>query len=254
LASARLLRFLCAGSDIRRSHVEGDARVQDSYSLRCAPQVHGAVKDRLDDAGRTVEIEMASVTDNPLVIDGRVVSGGNFHGQALSFAFDGASTALTALANISERRAFQVTAGQGPQLKPFLAQDPGVESGWMIPQYVAAALASENKTLAHPASADTIATSNNKEDFVSMGMWSAIKLKKIAWNCAQVVAIELLSASQALEFHRPLRSGPRIEEGLRILRARVPPSRSDEVLSEKLQLARDMILAGDFDPLFDQMS
>jgi histidine ammonia-lyase len=115
-------------------------------------------------------------------------------------------------------------------------------------------LASENKTLAHPASADTIATSNNKEDFVSMGMWSAIKLKKIAWNCAQVVAIELLSASQALEFHRPLRSGPRIEEGLRILRARVPPSRSDEVLSEKLQLARDMILAGDFDPLFDQMS
>jgi histidine ammonia-lyase len=247
LASARLLRRLCAGSAIRRSHVEDDPRVQDSYSLRCAPQVHGAVRDRLDEARRVVEIEMRSVTDNPLVSKGRVISGGNFHGQALSFAFDAAAGALTALSGICERRAFAVSSGAAPRLKPFLAADPGVESGWMIPQYVAAALVSESKTLAHPASADSIPTSANKEDFVSMGMWSALKLKRVVWNAAQVAAIELLTAAQAVEFHRPLKSGALVEKGLAVLRAQIKPSRGDEILSGKLELAREMVLAGAFD-------
>lgn len=250
LQSARLLRRLCAGSAIRRSHVKGDPRVQDSYSLRCAPQVHGAVRDRLDDARRTVEIEMRSVTDNPLVSGGRVISGGNFHGQALSFAFDGAAGAMTALSGISERRSFSVSSGAAPRLKPFLAHDPGVESGWMIPQYVAAALVSENKTLAHPASADSIPTSANKEDFVSMGMWSALKLKQVVWNAAQVVAIELLCAAQAVEFHRPLKSGALVEKGLAVLRASVKASHGDEILSGKLEAAREMVLAGAFDEIF----
>ena len=251
VAAARSLRRLLAGSEIRRSHVVGDPRVQDSYSLRCAPQVHGAVLDRLAESRRVVETEMLSVTDNPLVADGRLISGGNFHGQALSFAFDSAAGALTALANISERRTFQVTAGIAPRLKPFLARDPGVESGFMIAQYVAAALASENKTLAHPASADSVPTSANKEDFVSMGMWSALKLKKVVWNAAQVVAIELVSAAQALEFHRPLKSGRRVEAGLAVLRRKVKASKGDEALSGKLETAREMVLSGAFEDIFD---
>ncbi len=245
--AARSLRRLLAGSEIRKSHVVDDPRVQDSYSLRCAPQVHGAVWDRLSEARRVVEIELRSVTDNPLVAGGRVISGGNFHGQALSFAFDSAAGALAALANISERRTFQVTAGHAPRLKPFLARDPGVESGYMIPQYVAAALASENKALAHPASADSIPTSANKEDFVSMGMWSALKFKQVVWNSAQVVAIELVCAAQAIEFHRPLKSGKGVEAGLAVLRSKVKASKGDEVLSGKLEIARELVLSGAFD-------
>jgi len=249
--SARLLRRLIAGSSIRRSHVKNDPRVQDPYSLRCAPQVHGAVRDRLDEARRIVETEMRSVTDNPLVVGGEVVSGGNFHGQALSLAFDGAAGALVSLMGICERRVFQVASGIAPRLKPFLARDPGVESGWMIPQYVAAALASESKTLAHPASADSIPTSANKEDFVSMGMWSALKLKRVVWNAAQVVAIELCAAAQAIEFHRPLKSGALVEKGLKVLRAEIPASRRDEALSGKLERAREMVLKGAFDRVLD---
>ena len=247
ISAARSLRRLLAGSEIRKSHIVDDPRVQDAYSLRCAPQVHGAVWDRLAEARRVIGIELGSVTDNPLIVDGRVISGGNFHGQALSFAFDSAAGALTALANISERRTFQVTAGAAPRLKPFLARDPGVESGYMIAQYVAAALASENKTLSHPASADSVPTSANKEDFVSMGMWSALKFKKVVWNAAQVVAIELVCAAQAIEFHRPLKSGRGVEAGLAILRSKVKASKGDEVLSGKLETARDLILSGAFD-------
>lgn len=250
IEAARFLRRLLAGSEIRRSHVVDDPRVQDSYSLRCAPQVHGAVLDRLAEARRVVEIEMRSVTDNPLISGGRVISGGNFHGQALSFAFDSAAGALAALANISERRTFQVTAGSAPRLKPFLSRDPGVESGFMIAQYVAAALASENKALAHPASADSVPTSANKEDFVSMGMWSALKFKKIVWNAAQVVGIELVSAAQAIEFHRPLKSGAVVERGLKILRSKVKATRGDEVLSGKLETARELVLSGAFEEIF----
>ena len=144
-----------------------------------------------------------------------------------------------------------MTAGIAPRLKPFLSRDAGVESGFMIAQYVAAALASENKTLAHPASADSVPTSANKEDFVSMGMWSALKLKKVVWNAAQVVAIELVSAAQAIEFHRPLMSGHAVEAGLKILRSKVKATKGDEILSGKLETAREMVLSGAFEAIFD---
>jgi len=246
-AAARALRGLLAQSEIRESHRDNDPRVQDPYSLRCMPQVHGATLEALEAARRTVETEMGSVTDNPLVVGRQVLSSGNFHGQALSFAFDFAAIALTALGNISERRVFQLISGQAPRLTPFLARNPGFESGWMIAQVAAAALASENKALAHPASADSVPTSANKEDFVSMGMGSALKLKRVVWNAAQIAAIELLCAAQGVEVHAPLRPGRGVEQGLKLLRARVSRSQGDEVLSGKMEHARDLILNGYFE-------
>jgi histidine ammonia-lyase len=246
IASAEGLLALMEGSEIRESHVENDPRVQDPYSLRCMPQVHGAVADVLASSLRTVEIEMESVTDNPLIAGGDVLSGGNFHGQALSFAFDSAAMALTALGNISERRIFQLILGASPGLKIYLARNPGLESGWMIPQYVAAALASENKTLAHPASADSIPSSANKEDFVSMGMWAALKFKQTVRNAAQIVAIELLCAAEGVEVHAPLRPGKGVGEGLRRLRERVRRANGDESFSERMEIVREMILDGAF--------
>lgn len=246
VACARGLRDLMAGSEIRKSHIENDPRVQDPYSLRCMPQVHGTVRDALMSAERTVLVEMKSVSDNPVFVEGAVLSGGNFHGQALSFAYDSAAIALTALSGIAERRVFQLILGAAPKLNIYLAKNPGLESGWMIPQYVAAALASENKTLAHPASADSIPSSANKEDFVSMGMWSALKFKQIVFNTAQVVAIELLCAAEGVEVHRPLKPGRGVAEGLRRLRAKIPSARGDESFSARMEAARDLILSGYF--------
>lgn len=247
ITAARGLRRLLNGSEIRRSHVENDPRVQDPYSLRCMPQVHGAVLDRLEDARRVVETEMASVTDNPIVADGRVVSGGNFHGQALSFAFDSAALALCSLAGISERRIFQLICGQAPRLSPFLAKNPGLESGWMIAQVAAAALASELKGLAYPASADSIPTSAGKEDFVSMGMGAALKLKQAVRLAAQVVAIELLCAAEGIEAHKPLAPGKGVAAALALVRAVAPAAKGDEVLGPRLELVREMILMGGFE-------
>lgn len=240
------LRSLLTGSEIRRSHLHNDPRVQDPYSLRCMPQVHGAVFDQIEHAVSVFETEFRSVTDNPLVVDGRVISGGNFHGQALSFACDGAATALTALGGISERRTFQLISGQAPRLKPFLAFQPGIESGWMMAQVTAAALASENKTLAHPASADSIPTSANKEDFVSMGTWAALKFKQVVFNAAQIVAVELLCAAQGVEIHAPLKPGRGVARGLSLLRAKVPAAKGDEVLGPRLELVRELVLSGYF--------
>ncbi|MBI5631404.1 MAG: histidine ammonia-lyase [Elusimicrobia bacterium] len=248
IEAARELRTLLEESAIRESHRENDPRVQDPYSLRCMPQVHGAALDLLNQALRTLEIELQSVTDNPLLVDGRAVSGGNFHGQALSFAFDMAGIALTTLGNISERRIFQLISGQAPKLTPFLARNPGLESGWMIAQVAAAALASENKVLAHPASVDSIPTSANKEDFVSMGMGAALKLKRIAWNAAQIAGIEMLCAAQGVEAHAPLVPGRGVARGLELLRREIKPNRGDEVLSGKMERARELVLAGGFDP------
>jgi histidine ammonia-lyase len=244
--AARGLRDLLAGSEIRESHRDNDPRVQDPYSLRCMPQVHGSILDVLRASKATVETEMRSVTDNPIVGRSGVLSGGNFHGQALSFAYDFAATAMTALGNISERRIFQLILGASPGLNIYLARNPGLESGWMIPQYVAAALASENKTLAHPASADSIPSSANKEDFVSMGMWSALKLGKIAANTAQIVAIELLCAAQGVEVHGPLKPGRGVARGLALLRAKAAAARGDEPLGGRMELVRDLILSGHF--------
>lgn len=246
VACADGLRRLLEGSEIRESHRENDPRVQDPYSLRCMPQVHGAVKDNLDASASSLAVEMASVTDNPIVIGPEVLSGGNFHGQVLSFAFDTAGIVMTALGNMAERRVFQLILGQAPGLNIYLAHKPGIESGWMIPQYVAAALASENKTLAHPASADSIPSSANKEDFVSMGMWAALKLRQIVANAAQIVAIELLCAAQGVETHRPLKPGRGVARGLHLLRRKAPAARGDESFSERMEAVRGLVLAGYF--------
>ncbi|MFA6316298.1 MAG: histidine ammonia-lyase [Elusimicrobiota bacterium] len=244
--AAEQLRKLLAGSSIRESHRYDDPRTQDPYSLRCMPQVHGAAADVLANSVMTLTMEMASVTDNPVVAENRIVSGGNFHGQALSFAFDAAAAATAALANISERRVFQLLAGQAPGLKPFLARDPGVESGWMIAQYTAAALVSENKALAHPASCDSVPTSAFREDFVSMGMNAALKLKKIVWNAAQVAGIEFLCAAQGVESRRPLKPGRGVARALELLRRRIPSVEGDAVLGPRLEAARELILDGYF--------
>jgi histidine ammonia-lyase len=242
--TAAAMRKLLRGSEIRLAHIEDDERVQDSYSFRCVPQVHGAALDALEHAVRVVETEMASVTDNPIV-DGRdLLSGGNFHGQPLAFAFDHAATVSTALGGVSERRLFQVVCAPHPGLTQFLVEEPGLESGYMIPQYAAAALASENLTLAHPASVGSLPTSANKEDFVSMGMWGAHKLKRVVENSSRIVAIELLAAAQALEKRKPLKPGKGVAEGLRRLRRRVPASKGDESLSGKIETAHRMIVEG----------
>lgn len=243
---AARLRRLLVGSVIRESHREDDERVQDPYSLRCAPQVHGAVLEALEGAHDVVEVELRSVTDNPLVVGGDIVSGGNFHGQPLALAFDRAAAALASLAGVCERRVFQVVSGGGPGLPMFLAKDPGLESGYMIAQYAAAALTSELKTLAHPAAADSIPTSANKEDFVSMGMWGALKLRQAVDAAAGVVAIELLCAAQGVEAHRPLKPGRGVAEAIKRVRAVAKRSEGDEALSGKIEAVKARVLAGAF--------
>lgn len=249
--SAFGLRRLLEASAIRRSHRFGDSRVQDPYSLRCMPQVHGAVWDVLRRSTSVVETELRSVTDNPLIAGARVLSGGNFHGQALSFAYDSAAMALTALGNISERRLSQLISGQSPKLKPFLAAKPGVESGWMIAQVTAAALASENKVLSHPASVDSIPTSANKEDFVSMGMSAALKLSRVVFNVAQIAAVELLCAAEGVEAHAPLRPGRGVAKAHALLRSKFAPCRGDGILSRKLETARELVLSGFFSGIIE---
>ena len=201
--SAAHLRELLEGSEIRLSHVMNDPRVQDAYSLRCMPQVHGAVRDTLRHARQAVEIESGSATDNPLVFaeTGDVLSGGNFHGAPLALAFDFAAIALTSLAGLSERRIDRlVNPDLNEGLPPFLTTHPGISSGYMIPQVAAVALLNEMKVLAHPASVDNVPTSGGKEDHVSMGMTAALKLRRIVENAELVLAIELLAAAEGLEY------------------------------------------------------
>jgi len=249
--AAGMLRDLLKGSEIRESHSIQDKRVQDPYSLRCMPQVLGAVRDAVEYALNTVETEFSSVTDNPVLVDagnGRgieVLSGGNFHGQALAFAFDFAAIAVTAMGNMSERRIAQLVS-DFIILPPFLARNPGLESGFMIAHVTAAALANENKILSHPASADSIPTSANKEDFVSMGMNAALKLDTVVRNTACIAAIELLAAAQGVEHHRPLRSGARIEEALARLHRIAPVFKGDEEFSTRIEAVAQAILDGYF--------
>ena len=211
LASAARLAQLLEGSEIRASHISC-RRVQDAYSLRCAPQVHGAVRDTLAEARRVFSIELNSATDNPLVLDEEVLSGGNFHGEPLALQLDYLAIALTALAGISERRIDRlVNPALNEDLPPFLARHAGLESGLMMAQVTAAALVAENRVLATPASPGSITTSGNKEDFVSMGMTAALKWKRVVRNTRAVLAIEALAAARALEFLRPLKSSPTLE-------------------------------------------
>src|SRR5437016_2746321 len=243
------LRRLMIGSQIRESHKDC-GRVQDAYSLRCVPQVHGAVRDTLEFCRRTFVTEMNSAVDNPLVFvnakaEGDIISGGNFHGEPLAFALDYLAIALTALAGISERRIERlVNPSLNEGLPPFLAADAGLNSGFMMPQVTAAALVSENKVLAHPASVDSITTSGNKEDYVSMGMTAALKLRKIVENTRNVLAIETIAAAQALDFVAPLKTGRRGQKAYEAIRSVCPAMEKDRVMYGDFAKVADIIAKG----------
>jgi histidine ammonia-lyase len=242
-SAANLTRYL-EGSEIRQSHVTC-RRVQDAYSLRCAPQVHGAVRDALAGARRVFEIELNSVTDNPLVIGDEIFSGGNFHGEPLALQLDAIAVALTVLAGISERRIDRlVNPALNEELPPFLTSHAGLESGFMMLQVTAAALVAENRVLAHPASTGSITTSGNKEDFVSMGMAAALKLKQVVKNTAYVLAIELLTAARALDCLRPLASSAVIEQVRRELAAVSAPWSGDRSMTADIEQVSRWIGSG----------
>jgi histidine ammonia-lyase len=247
---AARLRELLRDSEIRASHVENDPRVQDAYSLRCMPQVHGAVRDALGHARVATEIETGGATDNPLVFaeTGEVISGGNFHGAPLAYAFDYAAIVLTSLGNISERRIERlVNPDLNEGLPAFLTSQPGVSSGFMVAQIAAVALLNECKVLAHPASADNLPTDGGKEDHVSMGMTAATKLRAIVENVEHVVAIELMCAAEGLEHRAPLRPGSGVRPAYEAVRAQVPRLTRDRPLSTDFQKLADAIRRGDFD-------
>jgi len=234
-ATAAHVRALLAGSAIIPSHREADPRVQDPYSLRCVPQVIGAVRDTVDHCARVIGAELGAVTDNPLCFpdDGVILSGGNFHGQPVALALDILAIALAELAAFGERRIYLLLDDREPEqdrLPPFLAREPGLNSGYMIAQYVAAALVAENAVLATPAGLHSVPTSAGMEDFVSMGATAALKARTIVQNAAHVVAIELLCAAQGVEYRRPLRAGHGVEEAVRRVRAVVPPLERDRPL------------------------
>ena len=220
--SAARIRRLLEGSEIRESH-RACTRVQDAYSLRCAPQVHGAARDALAHTARLLAVEINSATDNPMVFpDGRVVSGGNFHGAPIAAAMDYLAATLTDLASISERRLARLVDASLSGLPAFLAENPGLNSGFMMVQVSAAALVSECKTLAHPASVDSIPTSASQEDHVSMSTWAARKLARVTRMLEAVLGMEYLAAAQGVEFHRPRRTSEPLEQAIALLRERVP--------------------------------
>jgi histidine ammonia-lyase len=240
--SAANLRRLLPQSAIERAHA-GCGRVQDCYSLRCMPQVHGAVRDALAHVRAVLEIEINASTDNPMVFaaDDAIVSGGNFHGQPVSLALDHLATASASLATISERRIDRLLDPHRSDLPAFLTPDPGLNSGFMLAHVTAAALVSENKVLTHPASVDTIPTSAGKEDHVSMGAHAARKAANVVEHVATVLAIELLCAAQALDLRRPLTAGRGVEAARRALRARIDPLRGDRYMAGEIERARGLV-------------
>jgi histidine ammonia-lyase len=246
------LRALLAGSEIRDSHLQNDPRVQDAYSLRCMPQVHGAVRDTLQYARAVVETEAGSATDNPLVFADteEVLSGGNFHGAPLGLAFDFAAIALTDLISITERRIDRlVNPDANEDLPPFLTKQAGIASGFMMLQVTAVALLSEAKILAHPASADNVPTDGGKEDHVSMGMTAATKLRSIVNLAEQVIAIELITAAEGLEHRKPLAPGHHVNSAYEIVRAQVKPLHDDRSMSADIGRVVAAIESGKFDAL-----
>ena len=257
MASAAHLIHLLADSEIRESHREHDPRVQDAYCLRCMPQVHGAVRGVLAHVASVLEIEAGSATDNPLVFldassqarnRGAVISGGNFHGAPLAYAFDYAALALTDLSGITERRIDRLLNPDiNEGLPAFLSSDPGLSSGFMIAQIVAAALINECQVLSHPSSTGSIPTDGGKEDHVSMGMTGALKLRQIVDNAERVLAIELICAAQGLEFRRPLRPSVEIERAYDAVRKIVPRLEKDRVLATDIDAMAAAIRQGEFD-------
>jgi histidine ammonia-lyase len=245
-AAANVWRLL-DGSAIIESH-RWCGRVQDAYSLRCAPQVHGASRDLIDYVEATVAVELNAATDNPLVLveDGLIVSAGNFHGQPLAFALDALAMAVAELASISERRVERmVNPALSEGLPPFLVEEGGLNSGFMIPQYVAAALVSENKVLAHPASVDSIPTSAGQEDHVSMGNAAGLKALRVLDNAEHALAIELLAGAQAIEFLAPLQPGDGVRAVHDAVRALSPRLVEDRSLSAEIELVADAIRSGE---------
>ncbi|MFO7851519.1 MAG: histidine ammonia-lyase [Bacteroidota bacterium] len=242
---ASFIRKILEGSEIISRPKK---HVQDPYSFRCIPQVHGASFDAIEHAGEKIMTEINSVTDNPIVFpdENMIISGGNFHGQALALVFDYMAIALAELGNISERRVYRLISGQR-NLPEFLIANPGLNSGFMLPQYTSAAIVSQNKQLATPASVDSIPSSNEQEDHVSMGANAATKLLKVVENLEKVLAIEMLSAAQALEFRRPLRSSEYIESIMTEMRKAIPFVENDCVLYTEIEKALNFILNYDFD-------
>lgn len=246
------LRELLHDSQIRESHLEGDPRVQDAYSLRCMPQVHGAVRDALSHAQGIVEIETGSATDNPLVFvdSGEVLSGGNFHGAPLALAFDYAAMAVTDLMSITERRIDRlVNPDSNEDLPPFLTSHPGPASGFMMLQIVAASLLNEARVLAHPASIDNVPTDGGKEDHVSMGMTGAIKFRTIVGLAEKMVAMELIAAAEGLEYRKPLQAGAGVRQAYDIVRRYVVPLTNDRAMSNEIGALAAALGSGDFDSL-----
>ncbi len=240
---AAVLRGLLEGSAIRRSHAGCD-RVQDPYSFRCQPQVMGAALDLIRAAARTLEIEANAVSDNPLLFGDDAVSGGNFHGQPVAFAADMLAMALCEIGSISERRTAVLVDPKMSGLPPFLVEDSGVNSGFMIVQVTAAALVSENKSLAFPASVDSIPTSANQEDHVSMATHGALKARRIAHNAAGVIGVELLAAAQGVDFHAPLETSPPLRRAHAAIRADVPFYAADRYLADDIAWAKQAVLDG----------
>ncbi|HLL74897.1 MAG TPA: aromatic amino acid lyase, partial [Pyrinomonadaceae bacterium] len=251
--SAARLRELLQDSEIRESHRTNDPRVQDAYSLRCMPQIHGAALDALRHARAAAETETGSATDNPLVFvadddSADVLSGGNFHGAPLALALDYAAVALVHLGNVVERRIDRVVnPDKNEGLPPFLARRAGVESGLMVAQIAAVALLNECKVFAHPASTDNLPTDGGKEDHVSMGMTAATKLRNIVANVEHVLAIELLCAAEGLEYRLPLKPGRGVLRAYDLVRAHVPALTGDRPLTADIERLAEAVRRGEFD-------
>jgi len=243
---AQYYREVLKGSAIRASHAEGDDRVQDPYCLRCQPQVVGACLDQLRHAARVLLIEANAVTDNPLVFpdDGAMISGGNFHAEPVALAADGMALAIAEVGAIAERRIAMLIDSGVSRLPPFLTADAGLNSGFMIAHVTAAALASENKSMAHPASVDSLPTSANQEDHVSMATFAARRLQGMIHNTAHILGIELLAAAQGIEFLRPLQSSPMLEEVHTLLRKDVPAHHVDRYLAPDIAHATQLVQSG----------
>ena len=244
---ARYYRALLAGSAIRKSHEEGDDRVQDPYCLRCQPQVVGACLDQLRHAALVLLREANAVTDNPLVFseDGSMISGGNFHAEPVALAADAMACAIAEVGAIAERRIAMLIDSSVSRLPPFLTANAGLNSGFMIAHVTAASLASENKSLAHPASVDSLPTSANQEDHVSMATFAARRLQPMIANVAHILGIELLAAAQGVDFLRPLTSSPTLEQVHALLRAQCPPMMQDRYLAPDIATAGDLVRSGE---------
>ena len=244
IATAASFRKMLKGSHII---TRNKAHVQDPYSFRCIPQVHGASKDAFSYSKSVILTEINSVTDNPTIFpdEDLIISGGNFHGQPLALIFDYLAIALAELGSISERRVYRLIAGQR-ELPEFLVANPGLNSGFMIPQYTAASIVSQNKQLCTPSSVDSIPSSNEQEDHVSMGANGATRLLRVAENLEKIIAIELFTAIQALEFRRPLKSSEFIEELVKEYRKSIPFIKDDKVMYDEISKSIQFIRSYDF--------